>query len=418
MMFQWLDKPLFDPYKFLALNLLLKKVAISDCGVKKIEVGESKNLVKNFTKFIRMREDELRIQQNYGLFMDKKGYFNDIGSLTFEESLSNFVIIYNARGVELFDTFKKYNFLPSEKAEEIYNKNKSEYDKVKKGSFSRHIFTDDFVKDHFDFIIGIYNILLKNRIFVDVFDFRYMRNIDIKYGFMTDINGMFPRGSGLCTLTSKSEMLSRITKYNRTQANEIYKICVFGENNPNVFPVFIELSDHKILLSPVTTFFLQLVMYPILCESKFKALNEKLSKDFEANVAMTEFKSKGYEAFRYEKKNKLEIDVISIKTGKVFVAECKWWGFKSLFEEENIQKNIERDVKGIVEGKKYTNNVPRKVVSLPDKIEFVRNNPNEFGKENWSGTDIEGLILLRDNIPFKDYKGIKVVSIDQLKDVI
>ena len=96
------------------------------------------------------------------------------------------------------------------------------------------------------------------------------------------------------------------------------------------------------------------------------------------------------------------------------IIECKGWVLKPFYEYEKQQDQIIRDIKGIVDGEKYTNLKPKKIPALTEKIKFVKQNMSIWGLNNKDFDDIEGLIVLRSFPPISEYKGIYIISIKNL----
>jgi hypothetical protein len=70
---------------------------------------------------------------------------------------------------------------------------------------------------------------------------------------------------------------------------------------------------------------------------------------------------------------------------KAFVIECKEWGIRPPYSHSNILSELERDLKGVVDGYKYStiSGVSRikRIISLLEKIGFVRNNLRKWNLE-------------------------------------
>jgi hypothetical protein len=90
-----------------------------------------------------------------------------------------------------------------------------------------------------------------------------------------------------------------------------------------------------------------------------------------------------------------------------------------LIEENDRPTQVTRDLKGTVEGKKYTtrNRVPepRKIPSLLEKVEHVRNSSSIIFKNDGRQTlDLVGVIVMHDYPLISEYRGVGLISIHQI----
>ena len=94
----------------------------------------------------------------------------------------------------------------------------------------------------------------------------------------------------------------------------------------------------------------------------------------------------------------------------------KSYRFSSLIEENNREMQRIRDLKGIVDGIKYrTKNgklVEKKIPSLLDKICYIKNRQHPINLTNVEL--VVGLIILRNYPPISEYKGVKIMNIDEI----
>jgi hypothetical protein len=116
---------------------------------------------------------------------------------------------------------------------------------------------------------------------------------------------------------------------------------------------------------------------------------------------------------------------LSIKNNKCYVIECKGWRFPRLIDEPETKAHIERDLKGIVLGKEYSNKkgkiVEKERPDIFKKIWFVRDNIHELGnKYKFNAdpvTDFEAKIITIDYPPIPEYKGVGIISINQISSL-
>ncbi len=142
----------------------------------------------------------------------------------------------------------------------------------------------------------------------------------------------------------------------------------------------------------------------------------------ERKEAQAAFEQNGFRYFPNLKDSethpKLEIDGIATRGRIMYVVECKGWDLKPLYEHAFRQSDLERDLRGIVDGKKFEMKDGRlreeKRVSLLDKIQFVRQNMEMWGFDPNQCSDIRGLVVIRASPPIQEHKGVGMISITQV----
>ena len=109
--------------------------------------------------------------------------------------------------------------------------------------------------------------------------------------------------------------------------------------------------------------------------------------------------------------------MLAWKENQLIVAEIKIWGIKEYFEQKKVHEQRERDLKGVVDGIEYTKEEPTKRPSLLNKVEYVKQNLNKWGLEKVKDLNIRGLVITKSVPPKKDYKGVKFISVTQIKEL-
>ena len=158
-------------------------------------------------------------------------------------------------------------------------------------------------------------------------------------------------------------------------------------------------------------------MHGIIYKDLFDRETERRSKEFEKAEVKKNFERIGwlYYTNKTDKKNpSLEIDGLATYNKKMLVIECKGWQLYPLYESQKRQSYLTRDIKGIVEGKKFTGEKAIKVPSLVDKIEFVKKNMNIWGLNPADYDEVIGAIIMKSFPSISEYKGIKVLSIKEI----
>lgn len=100
------------------------------------------------------------------------------------------------------------------------------------------------------------------------------------------------------------------------------------------------------------------------------------------------------------------------------VVEVKEWGLTTFYEHKNKHLQLERDLKGIVDGIKYTTKdrelQQKKIPSLLEKMEYVRKNMEKHGFSPSEFTTVKGVIVIEDFPPIGEYKGIRMISVEDV----
>ena len=99
-----------------------------------------------------------------------------------------------------------------------------------------------------------------------------------------------------------------------------------------------------------------MLSYCFLEFETFQIVHEEKSRIFEQEVVKNEFIKIGYDYKENQKPKKsgLEIDGLAQKENKLLVIEVKHWKIQPYFEQMRIHRYRERDLKGVVDGIKYT----------------------------------------------------------------
>jgi hypothetical protein len=204
------------------------------------------------------------------------------------------------------------------------------------------------------------------------------------------------------------------------------QVLLFDENNHSIFPIFIRFKSEAlgvvVFISHRFSYFIFTLLHIMVKKQLFDAETEKRSIEFEKKIARDEFEKLGYNyiaSVADKRKVSLEIDGLAIKDERCYVIECKSWRLRPLLESCRWREQTIRDLKGIIEGKKYTfdeNTKTKKITKKPsiiEKISFVKNNLDRWNLTN-KVTQVIGLILLADFSPVSELDGIKIISINQI----
>lgn len=190
----------------------------------------------------------------------------------------------------------------------------------------------------------------------------------------------------------------------------------------NIFPLFIEIkagSHNQIIISHRFAYVVYTILHAIITKDLFDRETERLSLKFETQDVKDEFEKQGFSYTPNIQDKKLQIDGIAKKEKTCYVVECKSYSFPSLIEEEIRELQKIRDLKGIIDGVKYTTKnkvtIKEEIVSLHEKIKFVEDNKISLGINKVQ--KIGGLIIVRDYPPISEYKNIKILSINEISEL-
>jgi len=177
----------------------------------------------------------------------------------------------------------------------------------------------------------------------------------------------------------------------------------------------------RVLIPHHTAYVIYLLLHPILHKDFFDAETQRRSKELEVIKAKAAFESAGF-VYHLNLTDKthpsMEIDGIAVRKREMLVVEVKGWGIGTYFEHKERQEWLIRDLKGIVDGWKYSTIAgeerKERKVSLLEKIKFVTRNMLIWGFDPGNYDSVEGAIVIKDYPPISLYNGIKIVSVEDV----
>jgi len=195
---------------------------------------------------------------------------------------------------------------------------------------------------------------------------------------------------------------------------------VFSFSNYDIFPFFVKINGN-IVGSHYCTYLMYMLSYCFLEFETFQIVHEEKSRIFEQEVVKNEFIKIGYDYKENQKPKKsgLEIDGLAQKENKLLVIEVKHWKIQPYFEQMRIHRYRERDLKGVVDGIKYTTKngeiIKTKIPSLIEKMEYVKNNLEIWNFDKIDNLQIMGFVVTKSIPPLRKYKDISFISVDEIK---
>lgn len=418
-------KPSINLETFLAMNALIKR-AMKDGnndGKKEADEQNTPELISAFSTFIEVRERYHLIDEGFAYYVYTKDF--DINNLSLKELMSNFRLLYDEEWQDIVKTFGNNLIMTETEAKKYFEEHKEGYEKAKSSPPQpEHLSTEETISRLFPIFQTMWVALAKNDLFAKSFDLAYLKTANISPNKLLDVLKAFKRQAGLINMCSDEEFKNIIKKtFSGFRVQSIYKNIVFSEENQEVFPIFVKL-DGDMFTSPLFTTLLSLYYYPVFYKDFFATETAKRGKEFEDKEIPDKFKSLSYKVhppFQDKKNATLEIDGLAWKDERLYVIESKIWDAKPYFEHKKIHLHRERDLKGIVDGKKYTTKdgklIEEDIPSLTEKIEFVKNNLAKLCPEHANIKQITGVIIMKSRHYLKEYNGVKIIAYDEIESL-
>jgi len=410
-----------DIAHLLSDTLLLKRVMETKGQKENAEMIDDEEKATKLrdlhSKGIIMEEDNILVESCLAniLYLKKFSLEEIHGNHLFDD----FIVLHNERFYNLIESYENYNLLSEQKGKEKIEQWRPEFERLMKEKPQIIEYTrEEFVKKQYDTICTFYLGLLRNRVFLEAFDLReYSKLVDDPAEVIRFVNTFEARENAISACNT-AEFLIRAKKFFKREIPELKKILLLEVDNPDAFPLFVRVKNSEIdyvLISHRFTALIHIFLHAVITKDLFDKETEIRGKKFEKEVS-DEFEKKGFTCIRNVKDSELnttlEIDVLAIKNKNCFVVETKAHRLPTLIEESNRTAQVVRDIKGIVDGIKYStiqNKIRKeKIPSLLDKINYIKNNRSKFDLND--NVSIEGVIVSPDYTWIEKYKGVKIVT--------
>jgi hypothetical protein len=400
----WEKYQTFDTNKFLSSNLLISRITKDNSFTGKYR-GTKKDVEKladGFKKIIESKENRLLLIHGLG------------EPFELHEKIR---ILFNERYFPILKTYEDNDIWQSHKA----NKKIDEYSKlldseVKNSQKEENYSPKRFIEEFYPTIHQFYCCFLRNEIFKEVFGSLNNYKADLNPRTLLNFVNSYPFIEGALFHTSLSEFITRAKKYFGFTQKRIKEVLLFNRENTSPLPIFLEING-RVYISHKTTLFFYILLHAVIYKDLFDQETVKRSKEFEKREVKEAFQKIGwkYIANVKDKKNRrFEIDGIAFSKKQIVIIECKAWKLRPFYEYQTFQSYLIRDIKGIIDGKKYTNKTPKKIPSLIEKIKYIKANMPSLGLDITKFDIIEGIVVLRDFPPISEYKGIHVLGIKEI----
>lgn len=420
------DSPRVPLNDFLSMNVLIKRIMLNHDGKGK-ELADEKNtpqLIDTFSGFIKIAERCNLVMGDFGHIIAKKSLNPD--EIDYKTLMSNYTFIINEDWLPIMNTFREHLIMGEEESDKQLKKFEEEY-KMAKGRKDEPLKLNpaETIERLYPTLLGFFCALNKNAIFKEVFDFNYLKESNIPPDTFLSIIKDFPLQYGIINSIKPREFRKYLKKkFKGYDSNMIYNKLVYSEDNKDIFPLFVKLDGH-LLVSICFSRLVGLFYYPFYYRELFLKETQKISDLFEKVEVPKKLEEIGFRVKKNitdRKKSTLQIDTLAWKNGVVYVIETKIWDLKPLFEHKLTHLNRERDLKGIVDGKKYTTKdsklTIKEIPSLISKIDYVRDNIENLCSNHENIKEINGLIITKSHPPISTYKNIKIIAFNEIQNLL
>jgi len=414
----------FNLKKFMAFNALVRRIMTQKNPKGGIVADEANTiqLVDAFTEYVGIVDHIILLENGFNSLSVPEGF--DLKATSWTEIIRNTRLFVNETYMPVLETFENNDILRDKEAERKIQEQRTLAealrDQVLLSGRKIHRTSAQVIEDWYSVLNQLYCGLRRNRMFEKTFDLSSFTGFSPDR--IMDFVNQFPLIEGSFTCARADDFLKRLQlSFPGRRPNLLKRKFLFSKDNTRIFPLFVRLG-YSVYISHRTSFIVYLLLHPILYKTLFDKETEKRSLAMERREAQAVFKQNAF-AYRSnlkdnEKHPTLEIDGIATCGSMMYVVECKGWDLKPLYEHAFRQSDLERDLKGIVDGKKYEMKDDKlrweKRVSLLDKLQFTKQNMAIWGFDPSQYSDIEGLIIIRATPPIQEYKGVKILSINQV----
>lgn len=417
----------FGMSRFLAYNFLIKHLMMGKFDGT-IEANESNTveLVKTFDKYLERLADHIYLKEGFGELVADMPF--DPSSLTIQEKLSRFRITYTEDFLPLSRTYANNQIYSEEEGKKIVEGYRPEWERIKEkveGKQGKKIAYNPrvFIHNSYPILNALYCGLIKNEIYAETFDFKNYEGLVEEPSQIMDVANGFLLVAEYATVTPLHEYRKALKRVFKGKAISAEPILLLSEKNTATFPLFI-LLEGNVFISHRTAFLIFALLHPILLKDYFHDETVKRSKELETTRAKDAFEKAGYTwvpSVRDRKKSTLEIDGLAGRNGALFVVEVKGWGLTTFYEHKNKHEQLVRDLKGIVDGKKYRMKgdklIQEKIPSLLEKIEYAKLNMNKHGLDSNVFKTVKGVIVIEDFPPITEYEGVRIIGLEDVSSL-
>lgn len=415
--------------EFLGSSYVLNTVDI----VAKTQLMQEIMKMKNVDETRSKKPIKFEVLNMYEFIINEKRYHRHIKSglvkilyytkyradhMTEKELLNCFQPCYTEEYIMLKNMHKKNNLMTSEEAENIVKKDRQKIEEIKKRHKPKSQTPEERIKNGYDVIHMCHTNLLQDDVFLSVFNLepckKIITNPDQLEKFVLTTFGERNR-------CSETEFLSNAHNIFKKNIKTLKKSLLFEESNPDIFPWFLKITNNSkknVLIDHSMTRIIHLMLHAVILKKEFDEETAKRGKEFEI-ITRKIFEKHGFKYFKnIIKKNKMEIDGIAVRDDYCFVIEVKGKIIPILSMEQTRRATLRRDLKGIVDGYKYTHKIRKKKPSMIEKMEHVKQNYEKFGMSDRDKMNFHGVVVTRFYQGLPEYNDVKFITYDELEECL
>jgi hypothetical protein len=410
----------FSLSMFVSFSYLIKCLMIEDFDGN-IEASEQNTaaLVQLFSKYLGLLTEHIYLKEEFADLVATEPF--EVSSLTMKDKQRKFSLIYNENYIPLLRTYANNQIYPEDEGRRKADEYRDGWAKIRVGLEKKQNQVNhnpgNMIKNSYPLVNALYCGLLKNVVFANTFDFSNYKGIIREPMQITDLAKGYVVARDSITITSLSSFRDAIRHVFKSKNVEAESILLFTANNTDTFPLF-PLLEGNVFISHTTAFIIFLFLHPILLKKAYDNETTRRTKQLETEKAKEAFERAG---FRYvpnvtdrPKNPRLEIDGVAGKNGVLLVVEVKGWGLTPFYEHKSKHEYLKRDLKGIVDGLKYTEKEGKNIPRLLDKIQYIRDNMGKLGFDPAEFKEVKGIIVIEDYPPMEEYRGVKIVGLQDI----
>ena len=423
----WKKLGLLEIDKLFSDTLFLKRVMQdgNPNGSEYIDsVEKAEPIIQLFNDTKRVETDSALINSCFALMLYENDF--DLNTLTDEQVLANFTIVQTEDYLKLKKSYEDYGLYTREEAEKKFQKYADEYEEIKKTKVKpRYISREEFIRRNYSMISNLYLILLRNEVYSEVFEMRNLAELTSDPSNIIEFFNQFPIVDGALTEDDTDPFLNKCRKFFKKSLETVRRVILFEPGNEDAFPLVLRIvwKRDSVFLSHGFTAIMYILLHAIITKDLFDDETSKRGKIFE-DAVKAKFEEFGFRFLpnvKDDPKNPtLEIDGIAVKDDYCFVVEDKNRRLPPEVESAKAKKTMIDDLKGIVDGYKRTSKngqrITKPVKSLPEKVEYVKDNLNSLGLTNVSKNKVFGLVVSHDFPLISDYKGINFLWFSEISE--
>jgi len=423
----WKKLGLLDIDELFSDTLFIKRVTQDGNPDGLIEIDDVKKaepIIQLFRDTKRVETDFILINSCYGLMSFEKDF--DLTTLTDKETLQNFTISQTEDHLKLMKSYQNYGLYAREDAEKKFNEHAEEYEKIKQEKIiPQSSTTKQFIERNYDTISNQYMTFLRNEIYAETFDLQSFTDLTSDPSNIAKFVNQYVRVDMALTTDTPEDFLKKARTIFKKSIPRLEKLMIFENSNQDIFPMFVRIKHGNqdfLVLSQAFTMILYIFLHAVITKDLFYAETGKRGSLFESKVK-AKFEELGFLYIPNKKDDPrnttLEIDGIAIKNSKCIVVECKNQRLPPLVESSEARKIMLDGLKGIVDGYKRTTKdgqrITKSVPSLPQKIQYVKDNLESIGLKNDEISDFTGVVITMNYPLLHEYKNIKFISFEEIE---